>query len=116
MDINKVLELAPSKIAEYTSKENLNYAIMITTHAEYKRLWAKYYLEKKLEYKKTIKELECELELMPELIELQNKEITAEIDYRSWREKKNKASDTFQAAMELGRTKRTELKTLHDSV
>jgi hypothetical protein len=116
MDINLVLELAPAKIAEYTAEENTHYATMLTTHEEHSRLWAKTYLERKAEGGKTIKEIECELELIPEIIELKSKEVQAEISYRASRMKKQKAVDTFQAAMELGRTKRTELKTLHDSV
>ena len=116
MDINSVLEKAPAKISEYTAKENESYATMIRTHEEYKRLWAKTFLEKKAVNGKTIKELECELEILPELMALKDKEIQAEIDYRGFRQKKDNASDHFQAAMELGRTRRTELKSLHDTV
>ena len=116
MDINKILELAPAKIAEFTVKENESYAEMLRTHEEYKRLWAKTFLEKKTLESKTIKELECELDILPELVALKDKEINAEIAYRGWRQKKDNARDYFNAVQEIGRTRRAEMKSLSDGI
>jgi hypothetical protein len=117
MDINSVLEKAPSAIASYTMKENEAYASMLKLHEEYKRLWAKMYLEKKAsEEKISIKEIECVLEIDKDLSALKDRELVAEIEYRSWRQKKDNAKDHFVAAQEIARTRRTELKSLHDTV
>ena len=116
MDINSVLEKAPAAIASYTVSENEAYAKMIMAGIEYKRLWAKAYLEMKAAGGKTIPELENELIINPALMVVKDKEILAEIDYRSWRQKKDNARDFFNAAQELGRTKRAEMKSLGDSV
>ena len=116
MDISSVLEKAPSAIATYTVKENEEYGKMLVLHEQYKRLWAKNFLEKKALEGKTIKEIECELEIDPMLSKIKDEEILVEVSYRSWRQKKENARDHFNAAQELGRTRRAEMKSLGDSV
>lgn len=116
MEISAILEKAPAAIASYTVAENNAYATMILAGMEYKRLWAKTYLEKKSAGGKTIPELECELAIDPALMAIKDKELAAEIDYRASRQKKENARDHFNAAQELGRTRRAEMKSLGDSV
>jgi len=116
MDINRVLEIAPAKISQYCEAENNAYALMLRKHEEYKRERARFYLAKKIGTDKTIKDIEYELDCNPELSSIKESEINAEIDYRSQRMKKEKAKDTFQSALELGRTARQELRSLHDTI
>lgn len=115
MDINRILEVAPSKISEYCELENKAYAVMLHKHEEYKRERAKKYLTAKVEGA-TIKDLEYKLDCDEELCAIKDQEITAEIDYRNWRMKKDKAVNTFQSAMELGRTARQEMRSLQDTI
>jgi hypothetical protein len=115
MNINVILETAPGKIAEYAELENKAYALMLTSHEEYKQQRAKKYLEQKAEGG-TIKDLEYKLDVDAELIAVKNKEVFAEIDYRAFRTKRNRAEDFFQAAMEKGRTVRAEMRSLGDTI
>jgi len=117
IDINKILEEAPNKISEYSEKENACYGDMIIYHERYKKLRAKIYLETKTkEEKKAIKDIEYELDVNEELAVIKNKEISAEIDYRGWRTKKEKAKDYFMMACERGRNQRAELRGLNDTI
>lgn len=116
MDIDKVLEKAPAAIALYAEKENSAYSMMIACHDEYKRLWSKKYLELRAATQKAVKDIECMLELDEELSKIKNKEMSSEIDYRAWRTRRDKANNMFIAAQEMGRTRRTELKSLNDTV
>jgi len=116
MNIDQVLEQAPAKIAEYAEKENTSYAQMVKLHEEYKRVRAKKYLEAKALKSGTIPEIDAKLDTDSELIEIKDAELLAEITYRGWRVKKDKASNTFQSACEQGRNKRTELKALGDTI
>jgi len=115
MDINKILEIAPAKISEYCEAENNYYALMLRKHEEYKRERARKYLVSKVQGE-TIKDLEYKLDCDDELSKIKNAEISAEIEYRNQRMKKEKAKDIFQSALELGRTARQELRSLHDTI
>lgn len=116
MNIHDILEKAPQKIAYYAEKENEAYSTMITKHEEYKRIFAKKYLEKKAEGKKTIPEIEAEITIDQDVAKIKDEEILAEINYRGWKLKKNKADDLFQSAMERGRNQRTEMKMLNNTI
>ena len=117
MDINEVLEKAPAAIAHYAEKENSAYSMMVACREEYKRRWAAEFLERKITAgKKSIREIECEMEIKVELQKIKEKEMSSETEYRAWRVKRDKAVNMFIAAQELGRTRRTELKSLHDTV
>ena len=115
MNINQILEIAPAKISQYCEAENKSYAVMLHKHEEYKRERARKYLTSKVDGA-TIKDLEYKLDCDETLCKIKDEELNAEIDYRGFRAKKEKASNTFQAAMELGRTARQELRTLQDTV
>jgi len=116
IDINQILEIAPAKISEYAEKENQSYASMLRYHEEYKRLRAKTYLESRVKNEMTVKDLEYTLDTNEELCKVKDLELNAEIDYRAWRTKKEKAENTFQSALELGRNKRSELRALGDTI
>ena len=116
MNINKVLELAPAKICEYAEQENKAYEAMIFLHEDYKQQRASLYLEMKGEGGKTIPEIDASLDIKESLVELKARELDAEVQYRAWRIKKNKAQDVFQAACEQGRNIRAEMKSLGDTI
>ena len=116
MDINKILSDAPAKISEYAENENKCYADMVTWHEEYKRMRAKTYLETKTTKDMTAKDLDYFLDNHSDLNIIKDKELQAEIEYRSWRQKKEKARDYFTMAMELGRNQRAEFYSLNDTI
>jgi hypothetical protein len=117
IDINTVLETAPSKIARYAEVEVKHYRDMITGHEEYKRLRAKKYLEiRAQETKIPQKDVEYMLDCDPMLCKVKDDEFMSEINYRSWRNKREEADDELQCALEQGRTIRSEQRSLSNSI
>jgi hypothetical protein len=115
MDIQETLELAPQKIFLYCSEENKFYALMVRTHEDYKQQRARKYLEMKV-MGTSIKDIDSALDCNEELISIKSKEVEAEINYREQRMLKERASNYLQVALEIGRTKRSELRALGDTV
>ena len=109
MDIQSVLEEAPQKIYAYATEEIRFYEEMIRMHEEYKFFRAKKYLEAKVKGS-SIKDVEYSLDNEPALIELKNKEITAEINYKKQKALKDRADDYLQVALEMGRSQRAEIR------
>ena len=107
--IQEILEKAPAKISFYVENEITEYQSMQTLHEQYRTLRAKKYLEMKAQGGMTEKEREYTLDVDTELVDLKNKELIAEINYKGWRNKTNKASDTLQATMELARLARKDM-------
>jgi len=115
LKINQILEVAPAKIAEYAEKENASYAEMIKGDHAYRQERARAYLRLKAEGGKAIKDIEYILDDSKELGGIKAKTLEAEIAYRAWKTKKNKAQDSLQSVMEIGRNVRAELKSLGDN-
>lgn len=116
MDITKILSEAPALIAERAEKENKYYANMLVFHEQYKQQRAKKYLQLKAEKKDTIKDIEYLLDSNEELCKMKHQELEAEIEYRGWRQRKEKAKDYFSMAVELGRNQRQEFYSLRDTI
>ena len=115
-EINSILERAPAKIAYYCEKENNAYSQMLNAHEEYKRRRAKQYLEIKIKAENSIKDIEYMLDCDNVLSGFKDAEIKFEIDYRSWRQKKEKAKDFFEAAKNLGYNLRKNIDGLSDTI
>jgi hypothetical protein len=116
IDINKILEEAPSKVAYYAENENLAYAKMIQLHQDYKELRAVKYKTKRNQEATAQKDIEYGLDCDEDLIKIKRAEIEAEVKYREWRTKKDKARDYFEMAREMGWNQRTELRNLGDTI
>lgn len=117
MNINQVLEQAPSKISLYCVEENKHYAEMIRLHEDYKRLRAKKYLELKAQSpEEKQKNMEYYLDCEEGLCKIKDLELQEEISYRASRQKKENAEHYLQVALEMGRTKRAEIRSLYDDV
>jgi len=89
---------------------------MNAMHEEYKRERAKKYLSLKVQGLGTIKDIEYTLDCDLELVEIKGKELQAEANYRMWRMRKDRAHDTFEAAMEMGRNLRKEWFSTNDTI
>ena len=116
IDINQILSEAPSAIARHCEVENQHYAEMLRLHEDYKRLRAKKYLEMKADDKESQKDREYALDCDEELCKVKDLELQEEISYRAARQKKEKAENYMQSALELGRTKRAEIRGLSDVI
>ena len=114
--INRVLEKAPSVISFFCEQEIKEYQSMQTFHEQYRTLRAKKYLEMKAQGGMTEKEREYTLDIDTELVDLKNKELLAEINYKGLKNKVNKASDTLQATMELARLARKDMGSLGTTI
>jgi len=116
MNINRVLEIAPTKIAEYSEKCNEYLGTMNLLHEEYKKQRAKKYLAAKAQEKIAQKDLDYQLDIEEELNNIKDKELLTEIQYRAMRTKMDKAVNTFEAARSLGSLKKQEMFSLHDTI
>ena len=114
--IQKILELAPSKISFYTENEIKEFQFKEAFHEQYRRERARRYLELKAKGETTEKEREYLLDCNSILTALKDKELIAEINFRGWRMKRDRADDTLQATMELARLARKEMGSLDPTV
>jgi len=116
ININQILEEAPAKISEFCTKENEAYAMMEARHEEYKRERAKEYFRQKIAGNCTAKDVEYKLDMDSGLCQIKDAELLAEVDYRAWRTRKEKAEHLFNAAVEMGRNQRAEMYSLNDTI
>lgn len=117
MNITDILERAPAKISQHCEEENKHYAEMIKLHEEYKRLRAKKYLEMKAKSpQEKQKNAEYILDCNKELCNIKDLELREEIDYRASRQRKENAEHYLQVGLEMGRTKRAEIRGLTDDI
>ena len=115
MDIQKVLEEAPQKIYAYATEEIRYIEQQMRLHQEYKITRAKKGLELKVQGT-SLKEVDWLLDSDSALLEIQSKEIEAEINYKKQKALKDRADDYLQVALEMGRSQRAEIRAGLDTV
>lgn len=116
MNINQVLEQAPAIISQRAEEELKLYEQKIFLEENYKRLWAKKFLEMKAAGGKSLDQIKAELENEAELTAIKDKELLTEISYKSMRIKRERAQNMFESAKCQGYIRKAEIKNLNDTI